>query len=173
MRSFQFLTSYFLLLTSHFLLMTTSAPFLVSHYAVEVTLGGDFKVDGTFGEVSGLNNEVQMIKHEIFNPETLRSQTILVPGQGFSNGTITLKRGVTSNTGFWKWFDLVQQGRIDEARGRVMLGLYDYKYSLAAKWIFERAWPSKLTGPNMTSESGKYGMEELTVHYEYMRRELS
>lgn len=151
----------------------TTAPFLVAYYAVEVTIGSGLKVDGTFGEVNGLNNDVKMISHRIFNPETLRSQTILVPGQGFSNGTITMKRGVTNHIGFWQWFDLVQQGQIDKARGRVMLGLYDYEYKLAAKWIFERAWPSKLTGPNMTSESGKYGVEELTVNYEYMRRELS
>jgi phage tail-like protein len=39
-----------------------------------------------------------------------------------------------------------------------------------AQWDFENGWPMKVTGPELKADSNAYGVEELTIVHEGIRR---
>ena len=48
--------------------------------------------------------------------------------------------------------------------------MLDQSLKPVAKWDFENAWPSKVSGPQAQSDSNNYGVEELTIVHEYIVR---
>lgn len=48
--------------------------------------------------------------------------------------------------------------------------MYDRDYKPAAKWDLINAWPTKVTGPSFKSDSNEYGVEEVTLVHEGMKR---
>jgi phage tail-like protein len=51
----------------------------------------------------------------------------------------------------------------------IMLGR-DYSKEVAA-WTFQNAWPSKVSGPSLKSDSNEFGVEEVTIVHEGMVRD--
>ena len=49
--------------------------------------------------------------------------------------------------------------------------MMDRNYADVARWDFVNAWPSKVTGPQVKSDSNEYGVEEMTICHEGMKRE--
>ena len=83
-----------------------------------------------------------------------------------------LKRGITANMDFWKWRKEVETGKVSGARSNCTITMYDQAGSPVAKWNLEAAWPSKITGPSLSTESSAVGVEELTVVCEGFEREM-
>jgi phage tail-like protein len=46
----------------------------------------------------------------------------------------------------------------------------DQEGNPVATWDFQKAWPSKLTGPAVKSDSNEIGIEELVIVHEYIVR---
>ncbi|GAB1420224.1 phage tail protein [Anaerolineales bacterium] len=142
-----------------------SADPLVS-FAFAIEVGG--KINGFFTEISGMGSETEMIEHKVVTP-TGQEVVKKIPGRLKWND-ITLKRGITSNMDIWEWRGLVEKGQVDSARVNGSIIMYDQSGGEVARWNFERAWPSKVTGPQAQSDSNAVGVEELTLVCEYMTR---
>jgi phage tail-like protein len=76
---------------------------------------------------------------------------------------ITLRRGITSNEGFWLWHQLLVLGAKPLLKPYVMITMYDRSYEPMAIWSVERAWPSKVSGPQIRADSSDIVIEELTL----------
>jgi phage tail-like protein len=122
---------------------------------------GDGKTQG-FSEISGLESEVKPIEYrhgdsKVFSP-------IKMPGLR-SVGNVTLKKGIfTKDSIFWDWFNQAQLNIIK--RMTVVINLLDEKASPKMTWTLTNAWPTKVTGTDLKSDSSEVAIESLEIAYE-------
>jgi phage tail-like protein len=57
-----------------------------------------------------------------------------------------------------------------DARTNCSIIMMDRNYEDAARWDFTNAWPSKVTGPSVKSDSNEIGIEEVVLVHEGMKR---
>jgi phage tail-like protein len=141
-----------------------SDPLVGFHYSIEV----QGVVKGYFTECSGLGSEHEIIEHKVVDD---RGRDIIqkIPGR-MKWQDITLKRGITDNKDIWDWRKKVEDGDMEEARKNGSVVMYDSSYEEVARWDFERAWPVKVTGPQMQSDSNAFGVEEMVITHEFLTR---
>jgi len=145
--------------------MAQTNPLVGFHYAIEV----QGVVTGYFTECSGIGSEHEVIEHKIVD-EKGRELVQKIPGR-LKWQDITLKRGITDNMDIWDWRDEIVQGKVDDARRNGSVVMFDQSLSEVARWNFENAWPSKVSGPSMKSDSNEFGVEELVITHEGLYRE--
>ncbi|MCA0457961.1 MAG: phage tail protein [Chloroflexi bacterium] len=142
----------------------TGDPMIGFHFSLEVS----GKVNGYFTEVSGIGSETELIEHKIVS-KTGEPLIRKVPGR-LKWGDITLKRGITGSMDAYEWRKLVEQGSVDKARSNGSIIMYDQKFQPIAQWDFVDAWPSKISGPSLASDSNAVGIEEMTIVHEGIKR---
>jgi phage tail-like protein len=49
--------------------------------------------------------------------------------------------------------------------------MYDREYNSVVSWHLINAWPSKISGPTIASDSNDFTIEELTIVHEGLYRE--
>lgn len=122
---------------------------------------GDGKKQG-FSEVTGLESEVKPIEYrhgdsKVFSP-------IKMPGLR-SVGNVTLKKGTfTKDSMFWDWFNQAQLNIIK--RKNVVISLLDEKATPKMTWTLTNAWPTKVTGTDMKSDSSEVAVESIEIAFE-------
>jgi phage tail-like protein len=122
---------------------------------------GDGKKQG-FSEITGLESEVKSIEYrhgdsKVFAP-------IKMPGLR-SVGNVTLKKGIfTKDSIFWTWFNQAQLNIIK--RRTVIINLLDEKAAPKMTWTLTNAWPTKVKGTDLKSDSSEVAIEELEIAYE-------
>jgi phage tail-like protein len=157
----------------------SSDPALSYQFAVEMSADvfgfgfGNFPIPikGYFGAVSGLDVEW----------ETAEYKSTSVLGFPHSNfvplrpvyNPITLRRGITSNENFWLWHQLLAFGMKPILRSHITITMFDRAYVPLSQWEIERAWPSKISGPQPVADSNDISIEEMTlvhggIHRVYM-----
>ena len=139
-------------------------PLVGFHYAVEV----QGMVTGYFTECSGLGSEHEVIEHKVVDDKG-KEFIMKIPGR-LKWENITLKRGITDNMEIWDWRKKVEEGNVDSARANGSIVMFDQHLSEMARWDFENAWPLKVTGPSVKSDSNEIGIEEMTIVHEGMWR---
>jgi len=139
-------------------------PLVGFHYAIEV----QGAVTGYFTECTGIGSEHEVIEHKIVDPKG-HELIQKIPGR-LKWENITLKRGITSSMDLWKWRKLVEDGDVKGARKSGSIVMYDSTLSEKARWNFEGAWPSKISGPQPKADSNEIGIEEITIVHEYITR---
>ena len=139
-------------------------PLVSFQYAVEI----QGNVAGYFTECTGLGSEHEVIEHKVVDK---RGKEIVqkVPGR-LKWENIVLKRGITDSMDIWEWRRKVEEGKVDEARANGSIVMMDQHLTPVARWNFEGAWPVKVTGPTMRSDSNEIGIEELTIAHEGLWR---
>lgn len=139
-------------------------PLVSFNFGVEVS----GVISGFFTEVSGLGSETETVEHKIVGPN---GQQVVrkVPGR-LKWENITLKRGITSTMDIWDWRKMVEDGDVDSARKDGSIVMYDQTGSEVARWNFQKAWPSKVSGPAPKSDSNEIGVEEMILVHEYVTR---
>jgi phage tail-like protein len=139
-------------------------PLIAYQFGLEV---GDM-VTGYFQEISGINSESDVIEHKV----TFEGKDFVqkLPGR-LKWGDVTLKRGITDNLELWEWRQLVEEGKMNEARKNCSIVLYDRSMEIAARWNFDNAWPSKISGPDIKADGNEYGIEEFVLVHERMYRD--
>ena len=125
-------------------------------------------VTGYFTEVSGIGSENAVVTHKVVTPEA-KEVTLQIPGR-IEWGEITFKRGLTTDFSFWVWRELVITGDIVTARRDVTIEMFDRNYNSVVTWTCTNAWPSKLSGPSIASDSNDFTVEELTIVHEGLTR---
>lgn len=141
-----------------------SDPAISSSYALEL----QGAVAGYFIECSGLGSEHEVIEHKVVD-ERGNQVVQKLPGR-LKWGDITLKRGITEALDIWNWRREVESGNVEGARRNGSIVMFDQELNEIARWNFERAWPSKVSGPQLQSDSNNIGVEELTIVHEYIER---
>ncbi|MEM7030164.1 MAG: phage tail protein [Chloroflexota bacterium] len=141
-------------------------PLLSYQFAIEINT--PFQTSGYFTEVGNMVDEFEVVEHKVVDPSS-REVRQMIPGRP-TPSQITLKRGVTADMSFWQWRELVVQGDTETARTAVSLTMFDRNYTPIARWDFEAAWPSKVSSPDMRSDSNDFYVEEMTVVFENMQR---
>jgi len=139
-------------------------PLVVSHFLVQV---GNLAT-GFFLEVSGLGSETEVTEHKIMG-ENNSDMVRKVPGRSKWND-IVLKRGITANMEFYNWRKTVEDGNVDAARANMTIAMLDQAGGVIAEWTVEAAFPSKISGPSLKSDSSDIGVEELTIVHEGIER---
>jgi phage tail-like protein len=123
---------------------------------------------GYFTECAGLGSESEVIEHKVVGQggkEVVRK----IPGR-LKWGDITLKRGITLNMDMWTWRKQIEDGMVSDARKNGSIVMNDQEGNPVAAWDFQKAGPSKLTGPAVKSDSNEIGIEELVIVHEYIVR---
>ncbi len=136
-------------------------PLVAFKFGLEI----EGKLGGFFTQVGGIGSETEVISEKITNPTTGESIIRQIPGR-LTWTPVTLKRGVTSTMDIWDWRQQVVQGNIEKARTNCSIVAYSQDNKEIARWNFERAWPSKVTGPEMDAGSTNYMIEDLTIVHE-------
>ena len=126
------------------------------------------QVTGFFSEVSGIGSESEIVEHKVVTDKGIEVVQ-KIPGRLKWND-VTLKRGITDNLEIWEWRKLVEDGTLDKARKSCSIIMYDRNYQPAARWDFENSWPSKVTGPDPKADSNDFGVEEMVLVHEGMKR---
>jgi phage tail-like protein len=127
------------------------------------------KLAGYFTECSGIGSEHEVIEHKVVDKqghEIVRK----IPGR-LKWQDVTLKRGLTANMEIWQWRQDVVEGKLSDARKNISITMMDREYNPVATWHFQNAWPSKVTGPSLKSDSNEFGVEEVTIVHEGMHRD--
>ena len=137
-------------------------PYSAQNFRVVISgvLDDGQAVRGSFSEVSGLDVEITPIEYRNGSEDiTVRK----VPGlKKFSN--IVLKRGITGDTTLWNWMKSVMDGRVQRADGTITL--LDESRQPVLVWKFRRAFPCKLTGPELNARANEIAIETLEIRHE-------
>jgi phage tail-like protein len=121
-----------------------------------------------FLEIGGVGSETEVVDHKVVGEKGLEAVR-KIPGR-LKWTDITLKRGITGNLDFWTWFKDVEAGKIDANRRDGTITMYDQAGEAVAEWTFDKAWPSKISGPSIKSDTGQIGVEDMTIVHEGIRR---
>ena len=70
----------------------------------------------------------------------------------------------------WKWRALVEQGNMEGARKSASIFMLDHELAPVAQWDLTNCWPTKVTGPSFKSDDNSFGIEEVTITFEFMER---
>jgi phage tail-like protein len=145
--------------------MAEGNPLVGFHFAVDI----QGVIKGYFTECSGLGSEHEIIEHKVVT-EKGQEVVMKIPGR-LKWENISLNRGITENMDIWKWRKQVEDGDVDGARRDGSIIMFDQKLTEVARWNFERAWPSKVSGPTPKADGNEIGNEELEITHEYIKRE--
>lgn len=122
---------------------------------------GDGKKLG-FSEITGLESDIKPIEYRHSDSKVF--STLKMPGLR-SVGNVTLKKGVfTQDSIFWKWYDESQLNIIK--RRTVVISLLDEKATPKMTWTLTNAWPTKMSGTDLKSDSNEVAIESLELAYE-------
>lgn len=129
--------------------------------------------DGLFSECTGLELEAD-IKEYLEggrNDGVVRrvGRVKLVP--------LVLKRGMflpsrdgTADSAFWDWLTGMVSGVLPVPRYDGEVEIQDpSSQRVVARWTFDRALPSKVTGPALNAKTGEIAIEELHLMHEGLR----
>jgi phage tail-like protein len=76
-------------------------------------------------------------------------------------GNVTLKRGITKSNEFLKWYMKTARGEVD--RRNVTIVMYDSKGVELCRWNFQKAFPVKWVGPQLTADGKVAAIETLEL----------
>ena len=139
-------------------------PLAGFQYALDI--GG--KVSGFFQDCSGIGSEHEIIEQKLTDANG-RPFIQKLPGRMKWND-VTLKRGITAEMDIWKWRKMVEDGNVDGARTHCSIIMMSRTGKPVAQWDFNNAWPSKVSGPELKSDSNDFGVEEVVIVHEGMKR---
>lgn len=136
-------------------------PLVAFKFGLEI----EGKLSGYFTNVGGIGSETEVVQQKVVNSQTGETIIRQIPGR-LTWTPVTLKRGVTSSMDIWAWRQQVVEGNIDKARTNCSIVAYSQDNKEIARWNFEKAWPSKVVGPEMDASSTNYMIEDVTIVHE-------
>ena len=115
---------------------------------------------GCFQSVSGLSHEIEVLSHQ---EGGVNDRQHKLPGQG-SYPNIVLKVGFINDGAFEGWhFGFVKK---PSARKLVTITLNDNAGKEVKSWSFNRCWPVKWEGPELSSDGAEIAIETLEIAHE-------
>lgn len=132
------------------------------HFEVKWDGGAGTGMVSAFQEVSGLDSEAQPIEYRAGNSPVF--STIKMPGL-IKSGNITLKKGIfKGDNNFYTWYSKIKMNTI--ARTAVTINLLDESGAPVMSWKLKNAWPTKVTGTDLKSDSNEVAVESIELAHE-------
>ncbi|HDR2162714.1 TPA: phage tail protein [Enterobacter cancerogenus] len=132
------------------------------HFEVKWDGGAGADMVSAFQEVSGLDSESQPIEYRAGNSPVF--STIKMPGL-IKSGNVTLKKGIFKNDNkFFAWYSTIKMNTI--ARTAVTINLLDESGAPVMSWKLKNAWPTKVTGTDLKSDSNEVAVETIELAHE-------
>lgn len=137
-------------------------PMTVFHFLVD--WGG---TQLGFSEVTGLNIEVQPIEYR----DGLSPEYSMIKMPGIKKyGNITLKRGVfKGDNEFFNWYNEIKLNKPE--RRDITISLLDEEHNPVMVWKVIRAWPTKITSPDLKASGNEVAIEQIEIAHEGVRVE--
>ncbi|PYI55269.1 phage tail protein [Paenibacillus flagellatus] len=110
-----------------------------------------------FSEVTGIQSETEVME---FAEGGLNTHIHYLPKQT-KYPRIVLKRGMTSSSELWDWYDGVAAGKIKRKNGAVIL--YNHAGKEICRWNFFEAFPVKWHGPDLNATGGNVAVESVEI----------
>ncbi|HUV75394.1 MAG TPA: phage tail protein [Dehalococcoidales bacterium] len=142
----------------------TGDPLISVSYRLEV----EGQLSGFFTEVSGIGSENEIVEHIVADEQGNRIVR-KIPGR-LEWTNVVLKRGITSDMQLWEWRKAVEDSNMMDMRKNVSVIMMDQGFQDVARWDFTNAWPCRITGPAVVSDSNKLSVEEIEIVSEGMVR---
>lgn len=126
--------------------------------------------DGAFAECSGLDVEMEVQDH---NEGGRNDAVVRLVGRARYQ-PLVLKRGMflaadgAVDASLWDWLQGVVSGRRPVVRHDGIVEVLE-RGKVAARWVFDRGLPTKLSGPRLDAKTGEIALEELTIAHEGLR----
>jgi phage tail-like protein len=120
---------------------------------------------GLFTEVSGIEIEFGVVEQKM-GSATNNSLEAKMAAQEVPK-TLTLKRGLTTDSVLLDWFDNSLLGKLDVRD--LGVGFYDMNYALKAEFSVIGCWPTKLTTNALNATAKEVVIEEVTFAYELLQ----
>jgi phage tail-like protein len=125
-----------------------------------VNLGDDTSVN--FQEVSGLDSETCPIEYRHGNSPVF--YPIKMPGLG-KVGNVTMRKGIFVNENqLWSWYSEIKLNTIK--RRTVVISLLDETGNPKMVWTLNNAFPTKITGTELKSNSNEVAVESMEIAFE-------
>jgi phage tail-like protein len=140
-------------------------PFANYSFYLEI----DGITEAVFREASGIGSTTEVVESRQTSKDG-KTTVIKSPGN-LKWDDLSLKRGFTTDTKLYDWRQLVEAGKVKDARKNGSLTVYGSDGTALAKWSFVHGWPSKLSGPSLNSTSNEVAVEEITIVHEGLTRE--
>ena len=135
-------------------------PYPVFRFRVDMS-----DVTAEFSEVTGINIETQIIEYRHgLSPDYSMTK---MPGiKKFGN--ITMKRGVfKGNNEFFAFYQQIQMNQVE--RKDIRITLLDENEEPVMEWEVFRAWPTKITSPDMKANGNEVAIETMELACEGIR----
>lgn len=137
-------------------------PYRSYNFLVEI----DSMTRAGFRECSGLDSSQDPIEYREGDRKTNTVQKL--PGLiKYSN--ITLKRGMTTDTYLWEWYQAVTN-RTEKTK-TISIVLMNDNFEEVRRWSVDSAWPSKWTGPSFNATGNEIAIETLEIAHEGLKLE--
>jgi phage tail-like protein len=138
--------------------------------AASAGLAGTPLADGAFQECTGLDVELDI--QEL--AEGGRNDGIIRRVGRAKYQPIVLKRGMfysesAVNRDLWTWLQEVAAGVRPVRRYDGIVEVMSVGDEVAARWLFERGLPARITGPQLNARTGEIAIEELHIAHEGLR----
>ncbi len=143
----------------------TDDPLIVFNFGLEI----DGVLEGYFQDCSGIGSEHDIVESQLVNKNG-KSFIFKAPGI-IKYNDVTLKRGITADMQIWDWRADVERGDFASIRKNCSIIMYDRNFREVSRWNFYNAWPSKVSGPDLSSSGNDFGVEEVTIVHEGFYRE--
>lgn len=125
---------------------------------------------GAFTQCSGFSSSSEVVNLKQ-SDKSGRTYWIKRPGK-ISYNNVTLSKGITDNLDVWKWIDSVAQGKVTEARKNGTISLCDPLGAVVAQWELKGVLPVRVTGPTLSADGTKIGVEEVELSIEAFTRNM-
>jgi phage tail-like protein len=148
---------------------TVIYPFTAFRFAVAIRVEGKAAplCNASFAECDGL--EMTMDVKTIREGGNNAAQVRLYGAVNY--GTLTLKRGMTSNFDLWDWFESIYEAGKPVTRADVTVSLFTPDGTKEnAGFFLERCLPLKLKAPALNAKDGIVAIEEMQLAYEWLSR---
>lgn len=141
--------------------------------------GDELLGTGAFQECSGLEIEMDIQEYV----EGGRNNGVVKRAGRAKFQPIVLKRGLffdsssddtaandnQCNAELWRWMQAVINGARPIPRYDGIIYVKSQEGTVRATWVFERALPAKIKGPELNGKTGEIAIEELTLAHEGLR----
>lgn len=139
--------------------------------------GSQDSIDGIFLECRGFQRSQEVVEVCEVTAQSWGAQNqakgqvvrTKLPGN-IKSSNITLRRGMTLSTTFWKWFQQVQTGNWAKQRKDASLVIYNQASIEVARFNLGRAWPTTYKITDVNARSTDIEIEELEVAFEEFER---
>lgn len=149
---------------------------IASRFYLELSISNSqYPVDGVFMDCKGFKRTQDVIEVCEVTPNKWGKQNkgmvvrTKIPGNVKTNNLV-LRRGLTSSTALWKWFDDIQSGNWSKQRRDGSLTIYDQASDVQARFQFFRAWPTNYSIADVSATSTDIEIEELELACEEFKR---